>query len=51
MVEKQNINNQTYSQVYNLDYQKRKNEIARMLGGLHITEQTLAHAHELLTEH
>ena len=50
MVEKQTDNEQTFSHVYKLDNPERINEIARMLGGLHITEQTLAHAHELIAE-
>ena len=38
----------TLTQVINLSNEKRIEEVARMLGGLNITEQTLAHAKEML---
>jgi DNA repair protein RecN (Recombination protein N) len=43
-VEKQTTNNQTTSQVITLDKEQRRQEIARMLSGVEITEQSLAHA-------
>jgi DNA repair protein RecN (Recombination protein N) len=50
LVEKQTQANQTFSSVNLLNSPARMQEIARMLGGLHITEQTLAHAQELIME-
>lgn len=51
IVEKYSDNEQTYSQINSLVEKEKINEIARMLGGLTITEQTLSHAKELLAEH
>lgn len=42
--------NQTITQIKLLNKQERIDEIARMIGGLKITNQTLAHASELLEE-
>ena len=39
----------TLTQIISLDNEERVEEIARMLGGLKITEQSRAHARELLT--
>ena len=39
---------ETFTEVLGLDEKERINEIARMLGGVKITEQTLAHAGEML---
>jgi DNA repair protein RecN (Recombination protein N) len=39
----------THTKIEQLDQHERINEIARMLGGINITEQTLAHAKEILT--
>lgn len=39
---------ETETQVFALTQEKRKQEIARMLGGIEITAQTLAHAEEML---
>lgn len=50
MVEKQSNNEQTFSQVIKLTNNDKIDEIARMLGGLTITEQTLSHAKELLDQ-
>ncbi|QDP71638.1 DNA repair protein RecN [Legionella israelensis] len=50
MVEKRNENQQTYSKIISLPESERIKEIARMLGGLTITEQTLSHARELIAE-
>jgi DNA repair protein RecN (Recombination protein N) len=36
------------SRVEGLDTAQRVDELARMIGGIHITETTLAHAQELL---
>jgi len=47
-VEKQTINKQTSSQVVTLDENQRRQEIARMLSGLEVTEQSLAHANEMI---
>lgn len=38
----------TLTEVSELSYSERVNEIARMIGGLEITEQTIKHAEELL---
>ena len=50
MVEKQSDNEQTFSHVIRLSDKDKVDEIARMLGGLTITEQTLSHAKELLAQ-
>ena len=50
MVEKQCDNEQTFSRVISLADQEKVDEIARMLGGLTITEQTRSHARELLIQ-
>jgi DNA repair protein RecN (Recombination protein N) len=47
-VEKQTQNEQTTSQVICLDDEQRRQEIARMLSGVEITEQSLAHADEMI---
>ena len=47
-VEKQTLRKQTTSQVVALDNEQRRHEIARMLSGVDITEQSLAHADEML---
>ena len=47
-VEKQTRNKRTTSQVVTLDAEQRRQEIARMLSGVEITEQSLAHADEML---
>ncbi|MBL4711154.1 MAG: DNA repair protein RecN [Gammaproteobacteria bacterium] len=47
-VEKQTSNKQTTSQVVTLDKNQRRQEIARMLSGVEITEQSLAHADEMI---
>ncbi len=48
LVEKTSDRANTQTQVRKLQPGQRKHEIARMLGGLHITGQTLAHAEEML---
>jgi len=48
LVEKQSHSQMTRTSVRALSTVERKPEIARMLGGIRITEQTLAHAEEML---
>jgi DNA repair protein RecN (Recombination protein N) len=48
LVEKLSTKDGTRSTVRPLQPEQRRNEIARMLGGIEITEQTLAHASEML---
>lgn len=50
LVEKRSDNEHTFSQIIALEGQAKIDEIARMLGGLTITEQTLSHARELLQQ-
>ncbi len=50
MVEKYTDNEQTFSRVIPLSATDKVDEIARMLGGLTITEQTRSHAEELLLQ-
>jgi DNA repair protein RecN (Recombination protein N) len=49
LVQKYSEHNQTFSSIEKLDNEGRIQEIARMLGGLTITEQTRNNARELLT--
>jgi DNA repair protein RecN (Recombination protein N) len=49
-VEKKSDQSQTYTTISVLNPSEKVNEIARMLGGLTITEQTLSHARELLEQ-
>ena len=51
LVEKISTAGTTQTQVRKLTRDERKHEIARMLGGVRITEQTLAHAEEMLGTH
>jgi DNA repair protein RecN (Recombination protein N) len=48
LVEKRSGQDKTQTQVRKLGHEQRRQEIARMLGGVKITDQTLAHAEELL---
>ena len=50
LVEKHMSDSETFSQMTLLQDANKVKEIARMLGGLTITEQTLSHARELLSE-
>lgn len=50
MVEKESNHEQTFSRVTSLAEPEKIDEIARMLGGLTITEQTRSHAKELLVQ-
>lgn len=47
-VEKQTVKKKTSSQVICLDKEQRRQEIARMLSGVKITDQSLAHADEMI---
>ncbi len=47
-VEKQTDGETTHTQVLPLDGNERVMEIARMLGGLELTENTLVHAREMV---
>jgi DNA repair protein RecN (Recombination protein N) len=49
-VEKQSDNKETFTKISLLQSEEKVDEIARMLGGLKITEQTRSHAKELLME-
>lgn len=40
----------TYTSVTRLDFEQRKNELARIIGGLNITELSLRHAEEMLNQ-
>ncbi|MDP1604564.1 MAG: DNA repair protein RecN [Legionella sp.] len=50
VVEKYSDNEQTYSHIIALTETDKVDEIARMLGGLTITDQTRSHARELLVQ-
>jgi len=49
-VSKQSDSAATISQINYLDKQRRVEELARMMGGIEITEQTLSHAKEMLSK-
>ena len=49
LIEKSNINDSTYTRVTRLDEKQRVEEIARILGGEHITQTTLDNAAEQLS--
>jgi DNA repair protein RecN (Recombination protein N) len=51
LVEKVSTDGVTLSTVRKLSREERKQEIARMLGGIRVTQQTLAHAEEMLNSH
>lgn len=48
LVEKRHEKNATFTQVRLLNAKEKINELARMLGGVEMTEKTLAHAQEML---
>ena len=48
LIEKNFSDNRTYTTVKNLDFEGRKHEIARIIGGATVTETTLKSAEELL---
>lgn len=47
-VSKQTADGQTFTRIEALDEKNRRDEIARMLGGIEITKETLAHARQML---
>lgn len=47
-VSKQAVDGQTFTRIAALDPAGRRDEIARMLGGVEITKETLAHARQML---
>jgi DNA repair protein RecN (Recombination protein N) len=49
LVEKQRHNNSTQTRITPLEESQRVNEVARMLGGVEMTERTLKHAQEMLS--
>lgn len=48
LIKKQILGNSTYTNIYKLDSESRIKELARMLGGAKITENTINHAKEML---
>jgi DNA repair protein RecN (Recombination protein N) len=50
MVQKQSDHQQTFTQISSLSPEDKVDELARMIGGLTITEQTRSHAKELLAQ-
>jgi DNA repair protein RecN (Recombination protein N) len=50
MVEKRSSSKETFTDIFLLQPDEKIDEIARMLGGLKITEQTRSHARELLQQ-
>ena len=50
LIEKKVIGDRTSTQIRKLDFEERKREIARIIGGDQITELTLKNAEELLNE-
>ena len=48
LVSKESTVDKTWTHISSLNQDQRINEIARMLGGIKITDQTLAHAREML---
>ena len=48
LIEKQTINGRTFTSVHKLDFEERKNEIARIMVGENITDTALKNAEELL---
>ena len=50
LIEKKVIGDRTSTQIRRLDFEERKREIARIIGGDQITELTLKNAEELLNE-
>lgn len=49
LIEKREIDGRAESFVSNLNYEERVNELARMIGGINITEKQLSAAKEMLT--
>ena len=50
LISKEYKNDKTYTTVERLDYEERKKELARIMGGLEITDTLLQSAEELLNE-
>jgi len=50
LIKKNVENNRTYTQVIPLSFEQRAQELARIIGGVSITELTLKHAEEMLLE-
>lgn len=48
LIKKHTENNRTYTNVTPLDFEQRKYELARIIGGVSITDLTLKHAEEML---
>lgn len=48
LIKKYTDNNRTYTKVELMDFEQRKYELARIIGGVSITELTLKHAEEML---
>lgn len=48
LIKKQILDNSTYTKIYKLDGKSRIEELARMLGGVKITKNTINHAKEML---
>jgi len=48
LIKKENINEHTLTRVFRIEGQDRINELARMLGGAQITQNTITHAQEML---
>ena len=48
LIKKTVDSNRTYTQVTQLNFEQRKHEVARIIGGVSITELTLKHAEEML---
>ncbi|MGN1202721.1 MAG: DNA repair protein RecN, partial [Eubacterium sp.] len=51
LIQKEFADNRTYTKVTPLDFEARKKELARIMGGLEITDTLLKSAEELLTSH
>jgi len=47
-ISKEMKDNRTHTNIYNLDSKNRKEELARMLGGVQLTDTTIKHAQEML---
>lgn len=47
-IEKRQEEKHTYTTIYDLDNKERRDEIARMLGGVKLTDTTIRHAEEML---
>ncbi len=50
LIKKTIDSNRTYTQVNQLNFEQRKHELARIIGGVSITELTLKHAEEMLLQ-